>query len=84
MLVKIKTIMDVVREFIEENTPASAGRCHCGGALVKKVNGLYMGRFYYDDPKCRVCGRVYRADTSCTATEGEKDFMKKINTPMNM
>lgn len=79
-------IRKFLEKHIEESTPTDGNKCKtesCGGEVVKKVHGLFHGRFIYSTPECVKCGRTYtRAEN--VRSMGEKEFWKMLNQPFTI
>lgn len=69
-----------LKKHVEENTPLEGNRCKedgCDGEIVKKVTGLYRGKFSYSIPACNKCCRMYFFAKNVLVV-GEKEFFEKI------
>lgn len=80
-LAEIKKNLD---EHIETQTPLPGNICKaCSGEVVKKVTGLYMGKFFYSFPECNKCGRIYFYATNAP-TVGEEAFRRILEQPFTI
>lgn len=75
-----------IRRLKQQHTPLPGNFCQdqsCNGAVVKKVVGLFRGKFEYSLPACRECGRPYFYAQDVRAV-GEQEFWDCINKPFTV
>ena len=77
-----KTAKEHVLTFYRK--PQKPGICdECGGRIVKYVQSLFRGRYFYSEPVCDKCNIVYRGEVSPVAL-GVGDFEKKMKKPFDI
>ena len=68
-------------EYFKRQIPRSGNLCRsegCTGHIIKKVCGLYQGRYSFHTPECSVCGRTYTKAEHAPPV-GIVEFRKKMN-----
>ena len=81
---EIEALKQSLRENTEKQTPLPGNICKsCNGEVVKKVNALFRGKFYYSFPECNTCGRVYFYASNARAV-GEEAFRQILEQPLSI